>query len=111
MTPNLNQSIARYKGEGYSLIFSVDLGDPEANAASVTEAEFWMGGVTIAGTAADTATAGTVDVTVVVPAASFSALDTGTYLFEVSLKIGGDPAVVAGGTFALDRSRNLGGVA
>lgn len=109
MNPNLNQGIARHKGEAYSLIFTVDLGDPEANAASVSAPVFAVGSVTIAsGITTAEAGSGVVAVTVPVSATAFGELASGTYLFELSLRIGGDPAVVAGGLFSLLTSRTLG---
>ena len=107
MNPYVTQRIARSKGEGYSLVFSVDLGDPEADASGVTEPRLAIGSVIVAGSTTDTEAVGVVDLTFPIAPLTLNELDYGTYLMEVSLKLGGDAAVVAGGTFALSSSRTL----
>ena len=107
MSPNLRQRITRHKGEGYVLSVVVDLEDPDANAAGVSEVKLDVGGVAFTGSAADTGTAGVVELSFTVAPGSFSELLPGPYFWESSLKLGGDPVVVAGGVFTLLSSQTL----
>lgn len=109
MSPDLRQRVLRYKGESYTLAFAVDLGDPDANAASITSPIFTVGTVRIEGvpiTVADSG-AGKVVVSIVIAENTFDSLSMGYHLFELSLSIGGDLAVVAAGVYELDSSLTL----